>query len=257
MAKCFLCFFLIIIFSSCQVYKQDILFNIDDNARLNEAVYKTERNYVIQIDDLLSLDVFTNHGEIIIDPNGEIMSVLQRESGVTNQNFRNDRKYTYLVQRDSSMKVPGIGKVNIVGKTIDDAESQLEQHFDELYKDSFVKLSFENKRVVVLGSSGGQIVPLKNQNTSLIEILALAGGVQRYGQANNIRIIRGNLSNPEIYSIDLNTISGMKSSIVNVEPNDIIYIEPWRRSFYETLKDISPILVTSTSILNLILILSQ
>jgi hypothetical protein len=88
---------------------------------------------------------------------------------------------------------------------------------------------------------------------NLIEVLALAGGVDgggsggasvyRYGgKTSNVRIIRGDLKNPQIEQIDLSTISGMRRANLQMEPNDIIYIEPVRRRFLEGLTDAGPVL---------------
>ena len=229
--------------TSCKVYKQDIMFQAEEDAlSIQQSVNFAERNYLIQVDDLLRIDVFTNDGERIIDPNFELQQNIP-------QQIQNQRRFNYLVQIDGEIKLPMIGKIPIAGLTIDEAEKKLERLFDKFYKNSFVKLAFENKRVVVLGGvNGGQLIPLTNQNMTLVEVIALAGGVNFGSKAHNIRLIRGKLSNPTVFQINLSTIDGMKQSIVPVEPGDIIYVEPWRRPFFEGFKDVAPILSTTTAI---------
>ena len=34
-----------------------------------------------------------------------------------------------------------------------------------------------NNRIILLGAQGGRIIPLENDNMNLLEVLALAGGV--------------------------------------------------------------------------------
>ena len=73
-----------------------------------------------------------------------------------------------------------------------------------------------NNRVIILVHRWAGN-PLTNDNMNLIEVLALAGGIDgggggggggsgtfyRYGgRANNIRIIRGDLKNPRVQQID-------------------------------------------------------
>jgi polysaccharide export outer membrane protein len=67
---------------------------------------------------------------------------------------------------------------------------------------------------------------LQNQNTSLLEALALSGGVSANGKAHRIKLIRGDLKNPQVYLIDLSTIDGMKKANMTLQGNDIVYIEP-------------------------------
>ena len=215
--------------------------------QLTQVVAEAEKNYVIQVNDILELRVFTNKGERIIDPNFELGVGQGGNQAIQLQ----QRNFTYLVQIDGNVKLPIIDLIRLEGMTIQEAENILERRYNEYYKDAFVKLSYKSKRVIVLGASGGQVIPLENENMSLVEVLALAGGIDQTGQAHNIRLIRGDLSNPTVYLIDLGTIGGMKASILNVEPGDIIYIEPRRRAFFEALRDITPILSLVTSLVTL------
>ncbi len=227
------------------------MFQLDDEqAALAAEVARIERNYVIQKDDLLTIDVFTNDGERIVDPNFELM----QGTNVQNQNLL---QFTYLVQQDGFVKLPQLGKVDVDSLTIDEAEEILEERYNEFYVGSFVKLAFANKRVTVLGSAGNIMVPLTNENMTLPEILALSGGVNYGSKAQNIRIIRGDLTNPQVYVVNLNTIEGMMNSIIPIEPNDIIYVEPWRRPFFEALKDITPILTATTSLIAFVLLIQS
>ena len=245
----------LIVLQACKTYKQDIMFETAedyDSGNLLSAIDRAEKNYVIQVNDLLRLELFTNKGERIIDPNFEL-GIGQ----VGNQNLINQQDFGYLVQVDGQIKVPILNLVALEGLTIQQAESKLEELYNSYYKDSFVRLSYLNKRVIVLGAPGGQVVPLPNENMSLVEVIALSGGVDQDGRVNNVRLIRGDLNNPEVFLVDLSTVEGMQASILNVEPGDIIYIEPRRRVFIEVLRDVTPILSLVTSLLTLAFVIEN
>jgi polysaccharide biosynthesis/export protein len=247
-------FFALLILSSCKLYKQDIMFKMDDKfteADLTQAVSLAEKNYQIKKDDYLRLDVFTNGGERIVDPNFEL------RQGMTNQNMQNTRQFVYLVRQDGLVKLPMVGDVDILGMTIYEAEQKLQALYSEHYIDPYVVLRYENRRVIVLGANGGQVIPLVNENTSLIEVIALSGGINQGAKSQTVRLIRGNLNNPEVYVIDLSTVSGMRSSIVRLEPGDIIYIDPWRRVWIESLRDVSPVLSLVSSVVTLVLVINS
>lgn len=242
---------IIIALSSCKVYKQDIMFRLDDNFTeedLSTATAEIEKNYLLKPSDALLLDVFTNEGERLIDPNFEMSST----SGIGNQQQQQLRdRFQYIIQADSSANFPIIGKVKLAGLTLFEAEEELASRFDIIYKDSFVKLRISNRRVFVLGAPGGRVISLPNENTSLIEVLASAEGLQLGAKAHNIKVIRGDL----VYRVDLSTVSGMMETNINIEPGDVIYIEPWRRPWIETLRDISPALSLVSSITTLIVVI--
>lgn len=242
--------------SSCRMYYQDILFQLDDDFTaddLNERVFMMERNYLIKPNDLLILDVFTNNGERIIDPNNELMQGGQMNRMTQNQmqNQGGQNINSYLVQYTGEIKVPVVGMVNVAGKSLIDAEAQLQVLFNEYYKDSYVRLSFSNNRVFVLGANGGQVIPIQNENTTLIEVLTLYGGFDFGSKANSIKVIRGDFTNPQVFVVDLTTISSMKMSVVSINPGDVIYVEPWRRPVYQSIRDVSPILSLISSVIAL------
>ncbi|MEQ9423843.1 MAG: polysaccharide biosynthesis/export family protein [Cyclobacteriaceae bacterium] len=232
------------------MFKLDEEFGADD---LSQAVREAEKNYVIQINDYVQINVFTNNGERIIDPNNQF-----NNNQGNQQNLRNNqRQFEYLVQVDGRVKVPILGLVKLEGMTIQEAETYLEQLFDEYYKDSFVRLQYINKRVILLGATGGSVITLQNENISLVEIIAMAGGISQGAKSSTVKLIRGDLTNPEVFSVDLRTISGMKASILNVEPGDIIYVEPRRRVFFEAIRDVGPIMGLISSLLTLAFIIEN
>lgn len=231
------------------------MFQLDDDfteADLTLAVDGAIFNYRIKPNDWLRLDVFTNGGERIVDPNFELIQ------NVNPQALQNQNQFQYLVQSDGKVKLPLVGMVTLEGLTIQEAERKLEKLYDSSYKETFVKLQYLNKRVTVIGASGGQVIPILNENTSIIEVIALSGGMPLNGKAQNIRLIRGyGTGNLEVYQLDLSRISKMKDGLQLVQENDIIYIEPWKRPVNQALRDFSPILSVVSSILALIIIVQN
>lgn len=246
-------FFSILLLSfliSCKAYKQDILFQLsEDRSELSSSVYEAEKNYQIKPDDWLEVLLFYKNGEQLINPN-----YVEEGQGANNQFSQNRQRFSYLVQSDGNVKLPMIGTVHLAGLTIDEAERSLETAFDEIYKGSFLKISFANKRVTLLGALS-TVVPLENENTSLLEVLAIAGGVQFGSQAQNVRVLRGDLDNPQVFEIDLTTVTGMKASMINIYPGDVIYVEPWRRPWLQVLRDISPVIGVTSSVSTLVFLL--
>ena len=227
------------------------MFRLDDDfneSDLSQVKNEMESNYILAPNDLLRLDVFTNDGERLIDPNMELMV---GQGGMQQGMFRD--QFQYIIQADGYVAFPMIGNIKLEGMTMFEAEVLIAELFDEVYKDSFVKLQVNNRRVFVLGAPGGQVVPLQNENTSVIEVLSTAGGLDLGAKAHNIKVIRGE----DVFQIDLATISGMKKTNMLVSPGDVIYVEPWRRPWLETLRDVSPALSLISSVLTLIVVVQN
>jgi len=269
------------LFSSCasnRYYNQRVLFRLTDEkgnridtAKLRVAVNRTDRNYRIQPNDFLDMRIYTNKGERIIDPNGQLQmgspagqspSLSPRTGGSVSRAGANASAsgLEILVQADGTAALPVVGQVRVGGLTLHQADSTLQILYSPFYRDPFIQTRVTNNRVIVLGSTG-QVVPLANDNMNLLEVLALAGGVDgggssggggvyRYGgKTSNIRIIRGDLKNPQVEQINLSTIAGMRRANLQMEPNDIVYIEPVRRRFLEGLTDAGPVFSAAATLL--------
>ncbi|MGY3091134.1 protein involved in polysaccharide export with SLBB domain [Hymenobacter sp. UYAg731] len=297
----------LLLFSSCvstRYYNQRTMFRLTDSqgrqldsTKLRLAVNRTARNYLIQPNDFLEVRVNTNKGERILDPNGELQfgqpsgalpsrstgaaaspsssggnaraAVGQRTAGQTTGSATAGSEF--LVQADGTVVLPLVNRVKVSGLSLLQADSVLQARYNEYYKESFVTTRVTNNRVFMLGAAGGQVITLANDNMNLIEVLALAGGLDggsgsgggsnnqgfyRYGgKASNIRIIRGDLKNPRIQQVDLTTLDGMRRANLQMEPNDIIYVEPVHRPVLETLTDAAPIISFTSLVLTTTLFL--
>lgn len=296
----------VLLFSSCastRYYNQRTMFQLTDSqgrqldsTKLRIAVNRTARNYLIKPNDQLEVRVNTNKGERILDPNGELQfgqpsgGLPSRSSSTTGgqssgQSSGGGASRTvgaarnvgqgagsatagteFLVQADGTVVLPLVSRVKVSGLSLLQADSVLQMRYNEFYRDAFVTTRVTNNRVFVLGAPGGQVITLANDNMNLIEVLALAGGLDgggnggggggsnlgfyRYGgKATNIRIIRGDLKNPRVQQVDLTTLDGMRRANLQMEPNDIVYVEAVHRPVLETLADAAPIISFTSLIL--------
>jgi polysaccharide export outer membrane protein len=249
---------LLSLLSSCGIYRNRIMFQTEQAlspANLQLAAEEAKGNYTLQPNDFIELEVYTNEGELIIDPNNEIMREIGAGMNMQQMNIR--RNPQFLVRQDGFVKLPMLGDVQVRGLTLNETESLLQQRYASYYEDVFVIVRYINKRVIVLGATGGQVIPLVNENTNLIEVLALAGGVTTQARTDNIRLIRGDLDDPEVRLINLSTIQGMKDADMMVLPGDIIYVQPVLRIANEAARDITPVLGLISTVLTTILLVDR
>lgn len=255
--------------ASCKLYNQNILFKqngdlISDKALL--AKMAAEQSYLIQYFDRLQFRVYSNDGQEIkwvagmegsnqgattMPPNQQQAQPNQQQTQLGAGSFT-----SFTLQPDGKVYLPMVGDVNLFGKTAQQADSLLGIKFNKFYNGSYVRTLFLNKRVIVLKGGTGQVVPLLNENTTLIEILAQTGGVPNDIRAKNIRLIRGDLQNPNVFVIDLSTIEGMQRVNLLLKPNDIVYLEPVRKTFLESLSDASSIIAIFTNVATVLLTLA-
>ena len=109
-----------------------------------------------------------------------------------------------------------------------EAEAFLQAEYAKFYVEPFVILTITNKRVIVFPGTGSSasVVSLSNNNTTLIEVLALVGGIATNSKASRIKIVRKTKVKKDVYLVDLSTIEGIQAGSMIVQANDIIYVEP-------------------------------
>lgn len=240
----------IFLLSSCASYKQNIMFKSTDTAvaeRVRKEALGTEKNFQITKNDRLKIAVFSNAGERLIDPNPE----LTQTNSAARQSSQDEP--IYLIDLHGLVKLPMVGEINLEGLTLKQAEEVLQKEYARFFKDPFVQLSFVNKRVIVLGALGGQVIPLENENTTVVEVLALAKGLNNDSKAQNMRLIRGD----KVYEIDFSTIEGFKNGNMLIQSGDVVYVEPIRKPFSEGLRDYSGVISMLVALATLITVISS
>ena len=203
-----------------------------------DSLAALQKDFLFAPQDRFDMKVFTNSGFSMVD-------VTQMTPAMQNVN------YIYQIGRDSLAKLPLLGKVNITGLTLDSAQKKLETLYSQYFIDPYVVLKITSRVIYVfLGQGGeGHVVTLQDDHTSLIEALAAAGGISEFGKAYKIKIIRGDLKNPQVYFVDLSTMSGVKKSNLYVQSNDIVYIEPSSNVAAKLTAQITPFIGLLTAIL--------
>jgi polysaccharide export outer membrane protein len=228
------------------MFKTEHNYLIDSIQRLT---VKANQNTLVQKNDYLTIQVYTNGGERIIDPDFELNK--QQTKATATEITK------YLVREDGNVNFPLLGNVYVDGFSLYQIDSLLSISYSKYYNNPFVVTKLLNKRVIVIGPTGGKVIPLENENLNLIEIIALYGGIDRTGKAYNIRVIRGDLKNPDVQIIDLSTIEGMKQASLDVQPQDIIYIETHRKIFGESIPQIASFVGLITNLIVTILVITR
>ena len=250
----FLFIFSAVLNSSCRNINSNILFKIPkgDDFKYDSIPLVPEENFKVAPGDRFSFIFGTNDGEkIILSQSG-----VQNTTNGNNQNssvaFQNSqRQITYLVRQDGTSNLPVLGVISVAEKTIVQLEEEIRLLLSENYINPFVQIRVTNQRVIIFpGKGDAQVVVITNANTSLLEAIALAGGIRNEGRANSIKLMRKTKTGKrEIYKIDLSTIDGLNHAQMIVQSNDYIYVDFKPRFASAFLAEVTPWLSLLTTAL--------
>lgn len=133
------------------------------------------------------------------------------------------------VRPDGKISFPLVGDVEAIGRTITAVDEELTERLKEYVKSPEVSVAirrFGGKKVIVLGEVSGPGVYAPTGNSTLLEVIALAGGFLKSAVTSNVVVIRGNRVRSEAIACDLRRAlkEGDLSQNIATEPNDIIYV---------------------------------
>jgi polysaccharide export outer membrane protein len=205
-------------------------------------------DYRLAANDVLSFRVYTNEGFKMVD-----MATAQ-----TNINFI--PTIDARIETDGTSRLPLVGVVPLVGLTVVEAEKILEEKYSVFYKKPYINLKITNKRVIVFPGSAGdaKVLSISNNNTTIMEALALAGGLSEDGKAYKVKLIRNTPGQePKVYLMDLSKISGLAAGNTQVQAYDLIYVEPRYRPIRTLSNEVAPLLTLLTTFLILYSILTR
>ncbi len=233
-------------FSSCTYMKPSIMLKTPKDYNYSQLKDSVDKAYRISPNDILSFRLFSNDGFKLVD----ITSMEINNIGAASA-LNAGGSIDYPVDVYGFVKLPVLGRIQLSGQTINEAQIFLEQKYSEYYIKPFVLITVNNRRVIVFPGSDGnaRVIPLQNDNTTLLEGLALAGGIYDDGKAWKVKLIRNVGTKQEVYLMDLSKIDGLSKANTILQAGDIIYVEPRIRVSREILNEITPVLSLITSLL--------
>ena len=248
--------FVSIVFQGCRSLNPSVMLKTGKDFKYNEFPTEPSPVYKIAINDMVSFSIFSNDGFKLVDVttlSGEaVVTGGAATGGIGAGGTATTRgNLQYKVEFDGTVKLPLLGHVSLKGMTIREAEVLLEEKYSAFYNKPYVLVEVTNRRVIVFPGAAGaaRVVPLANENTTLLEGLAEAGGIAQSGMAYRVKLIRGDLKNPQVYLIDLSTIEGVKKADLILQANDIIYVQPKLRLGNDVMTQVLPYLSFITTLI--------
>lgn len=234
---------LILLLASACTVNRDIMFKTPLDYEFDQVADSLDPQFKIQPNDIITFRLFANDGFKMID--------LVDDAG----SLRNMNRFifNYVVDYDGRTKLPLLGMVKVAGLSIRQAEMMLEEKYTAYYNKPFVQLTVNNRRVVVFPGGGGnaRVVPLENNNTTLMEVLANVGGLSSRANAHKVKLFRKMPGAPrrQVYQFDLSDISGLRYADIVMQADDIVYVQPNPELARQLLQDITPLVTLLTTTL--------
>jgi polysaccharide export outer membrane protein len=186
-------------------------------AAMSATVYRIQPQDILQIKNLQ-------------DPTFLANQVVTGGSSSSGKNVSDNN--SFQVDQDSTVNLPIIGHVKVVGLTRIDAQKLIEGLYrKKIFKDPIIELKITSLKVTLLGEIKTQgSFPLVKDQTTLVELIGEAGGLTTNANEKTVKIIRGTQKEPKVTEINLNDITSINDPKAVLQSGDIIYVAQSKRA---------------------------
>ncbi|MBN2486523.1 MAG: polysaccharide export protein [Bacteroidales bacterium] len=213
----------VLLAASCTRYRNIVYLQQDKGATdtLNLYPYQVPV-YRIQARDILYIR--------ILSMNKEVTELINTSPTFTTNIYTNDASfyiYGYNVNDSGDVEIPVIGKVNVVGKTLEEAKESIKLQTAKFLKDPTIIVKLISFKIAVIGevTRPGTYQNYNNQLT-VLEAISMAGDITAFGNRQKIMVIRPDTGGTKLLRLNLTSNSILKSEGFYLLPNDIVYVEP-------------------------------
>ena len=206
--------------SSC-VSKKELLYFQDIQSYNNSKVISSQN--ILQENDILKIDVTslemsasTPYNKVLTGNNlGNSLLLLQLNG--------------YLVTSKKTINFPILGEISVEGKTTQDLEKYLKNLLESggHLLNPNVSVRLLNSKVTILGEVRNPgTFTFTEKNITLLQALGLAGDLTIDGNRKDVIVIREVDGQRTTVNLDLTSSSWLISSYQNIQPNDVIIVNP-------------------------------
>ncbi len=183
----------------------------------------------IQYDDLLAITVLSQ----VADPKATAPFQAAASPGAAAAG--GPAEPTYLVDVHGCVNIPMAGRVRVVGLTTQEARDTITKHIEPYLKNPIVNVKLANFRFSVLGEvNKAGTYTVGYERVTILEALSMAGDVAKYGNRENILVIRQVNGQRQYGRVNLHRRDVFQSPFFYIQQGDIIYVEPLKAKVGDT-----------------------
>lgn len=133
----------------------------------------------------------------------------------------------YMVNDSGFINLPIIGYQKVAGLTLEEIKDKLDKMLEPHIKFASSTVKLSNFRVSVLGevvNPGVQFI--YDERVSLLQVLSNAGGLTPFANIRKVKLVRERDGYKTIDHFDLSKTGFLSTRSYNLQPNDVIYVEP-------------------------------
>ena len=208
--------------------REDVLNKIEAKDDLDKPVYRRASTFIDKGEGVNKslfgsnfFDVMQTSFMPINEPNLDSSYILDFGDVLEIQLIgQKDQIDSYSINRDGSINLPDIGRLNLSGLSLNDASNLIKAKVSSAYIGTEAYISLKNIRdinVLIVGNAYNPGIYTLNGNSNMLHAISMAGGINDIGSYRNINLIRSGkvIDTLDIYEVlvfgKYNFSSGLRS----------------------------------------------
>ncbi|WP_282123426.1 polysaccharide biosynthesis/export family protein [Algibacter mikhailovii] len=133
----------------------------------------------------------------------------------------------YLIDTDGNIDYPVLGKIKLLGLSVEEAKALLKDKLSDYLKDPVINIRITNFNISVLGevNKPGNY-PVSGGRLTLLQAISLAGDLKIKARRDNVLVIRDFNGTKTYTRVDLRNKELFNSPVYYLTQNDVVYVEP-------------------------------
>jgi len=133
----------------------------------------------------------------------------------------------YLVDESGNIDFPFVGSINVVSLTTTQAGDKIQKALSDYVANTSIIVKYIDNQVTVIGEVQNQGVHYFMQDKlNIYQAIGLGGGITKYGDRENVILIRGEKDKIMQFRLDLSDSKIAGKDYYYIHPNDVIVVEP-------------------------------
>ena len=211
----------LLVVQSCTPMKKITYLNNNQNSEWDVSPIPPKHH--LEIGDILMVKV--------ISRNEESNNLFNIESNTNSGNPTLTAANLYLngftINQEGNIDIPNVGEIFVLNQTLEEAEQTIIKKAENYLINPFVVVKLANFQFTILGEvNNSGSFPVYKEGLTIYDAIAMAGGINDYGNLTKIKIIRSKNNKKQIHKIDLTSSDILTSDFFYLRNNDLIYVQP-------------------------------
>ena len=211
----------LIVVQSCTPMKKITYLNKNQNSEWDVSPIPPKHH--LEIGDILMVKVISRNEE----SNNLFNIETNTNSGNPTLTAANLYLNGFTINQEGNIDIPNVGEIFVLNQTLEEAEQTILKKAEDYLINPFVVVKLANFQFTILGEvNNSGSFPVYKEGLTIYDAIAMAGGINDYGNLTKIKIIRSKNNKKQIHKIDLTSSDILTSDFFYLRNNDLIYVQP-------------------------------